>query len=457
MTSLQFESLEGHFYVVLDEFGTLSPIDPNSFDNSSVDNWLSDDSSKTCLLCGATFTMTRRRHHCRYCGLLFCGNCTDNRTMVGDSIARVCDSCAVILIPPNSSSKYSGLKKWCENNQCAQIFDESAKSAGIHFLVSKLNLDSPDSHFNSIRTLYKLLPCHAPALVASEVPIVLLKHSLECKKCKSTALSLDLFVTLYNTDPKSCNVNFAEFKIDLEELFRNESLDMKRSAARLMYTLACHGEMPNVNVVELLKIKDKWVIAFVMAALSKMEKFDAKTEEIVPLILSLFDKGNKEATSVAARYFASFVLSKLTQIDKNASSILAKNDLQNLIDLLLTCNPKDSSDTRPETEVSIKLANVLLNVWKFIAEEKSENAAILISQVLMPLFEVVGIPNEETEDCPLTKVQLIFFEIIQFISTFSELKQMLKSEQMISILTGFSKREDEFGKAASKTLSALNE
>ena len=41
--------------------------------------WKADNSSNQCLLCSSAFTMTKRRHHCRWCGLLVCDNCSKKR------------------------------------------------------------------------------------------------------------------------------------------------------------------------------------------------------------------------------------------------------------------------------------------------------------------------------------------------------------------------------------------
>ncbi|KAH3756763.1 myosin-I binding protein [Pelomyxa schiedti] len=61
--------------------------------------WVPDTASDVCLLCEAAFTVTRRRHHCRACGKLFCAQCSINRVKLppefgyGDSIERVCFEC----------------------------------------------------------------------------------------------------------------------------------------------------------------------------------------------------------------------------------------------------------------------------------------------------------------------------------------------------------------------------
>jgi hypothetical protein len=38
-------------------------------------HWMSDTASTVCLKCSEPFTLIIRRHHCRRCGLLYCGSC----------------------------------------------------------------------------------------------------------------------------------------------------------------------------------------------------------------------------------------------------------------------------------------------------------------------------------------------------------------------------------------------
>lgn len=457
MSKSTIDSLDGHFYVVQDEFGKLSSIDPSSLDNSVSDNWISDDSSPSCLLCGAPFTMTRRRHHCRYCGLLFCGACTENRAMVGDSLARICDSCAVMLIPPGTNARFEGLRRWCEDNHCGELFDDSPKNAGIHFLVSKMQSSSADSHFNAIRTLYKLLPCHAPALIDSKIPSALLKHSLECKSsnCKSQSLSLDLFVTLYNTDSKGCSINFSEYNIDIPSLFKSKSIEMQRAASRFLYTLVQEQDIEIPTPLELLKIKDKWIIAFVVASLSKKKELtNIPVEEIIPVLLNLIRKDNEVGT-VATRFYASEVLGRISTNNFEASCVLADQDLQAIVDLLYANSPKDQNDRRPETELAINLSKVLLNAWTAISKKRKPDHTVPFSQVLMPLFEVIEKPNDAKDECPLGKVQMNFFKLIREFATFEDCLQSFKSEQIMNILSDFSVGDDEFSKEAYYTIQLL--
>ncbi|KAJ9468978.1 Lateral signaling target protein 2-like protein [Diplonema papillatum] len=38
-------------------------------------HWVDDEERKHCVACAERFTLTRRRHHCRACGDLFCSEC----------------------------------------------------------------------------------------------------------------------------------------------------------------------------------------------------------------------------------------------------------------------------------------------------------------------------------------------------------------------------------------------
>lgn len=53
-----------------------------------------DDSD--CHLCGEGFTMTKRKHHCRKCGQVVCGDCGKNKIKLSrhaTDMVRVCDTC----------------------------------------------------------------------------------------------------------------------------------------------------------------------------------------------------------------------------------------------------------------------------------------------------------------------------------------------------------------------------
>ncbi|CAG9319607.1 unnamed protein product [Blepharisma stoltei] len=64
--------------------------------------WMPDYSGKTCFKCEKPFNAVRRRHHCRYCGLIFCANCSSPKKQLenGNWIYRSCEKCLVMLQTP---------------------------------------------------------------------------------------------------------------------------------------------------------------------------------------------------------------------------------------------------------------------------------------------------------------------------------------------------------------------
>lgn len=59
--------------------------------------WVPDSECEQCTACSSPFTLVRRRHHCRNCGRIFCGNCSTNQIAIPelgyDKKVRVCDLC----------------------------------------------------------------------------------------------------------------------------------------------------------------------------------------------------------------------------------------------------------------------------------------------------------------------------------------------------------------------------
>ena len=59
--------------------------------------WVPDTDVTGCSNCQSKFRMFRRRHHCRRCGLVFCGSCAGRFCPLPDigipETVRVCDSC----------------------------------------------------------------------------------------------------------------------------------------------------------------------------------------------------------------------------------------------------------------------------------------------------------------------------------------------------------------------------
>ncbi|OIW14054.1 hypothetical protein TanjilG_11399 [Lupinus angustifolius] len=65
--------------------------------------WLADSAAFSCMLCGVRFhPIMCSRHHCRFCGGIFCGECSKGRSLLPSKFRvsdpqRVCDVCCVKL------------------------------------------------------------------------------------------------------------------------------------------------------------------------------------------------------------------------------------------------------------------------------------------------------------------------------------------------------------------------
>jgi len=56
--------------------------------------WVPDAEAKSCSLCTGKFTFTNRRHHCRQCGNVVCGPCSDQKKVLpGQGKVKVCTEC----------------------------------------------------------------------------------------------------------------------------------------------------------------------------------------------------------------------------------------------------------------------------------------------------------------------------------------------------------------------------
>ncbi|KAJ3209718.1 hypothetical protein HDU67_005976 [Dinochytrium kinnereticum] len=71
-----------------------------------VYEWQADEDVAACGRCEKRFTLFLRRHHCRWCGLIFCDSCSSKRLPLNPNIdsplgyQRVCDSCHNLLSGP---------------------------------------------------------------------------------------------------------------------------------------------------------------------------------------------------------------------------------------------------------------------------------------------------------------------------------------------------------------------
>jgi len=63
--------------------------------------WLEDENAKICWDCKSNFDLIKRRHHCRFCGRVFCEACSSKKSPLTifsyDGSVRVCSTCFLLL------------------------------------------------------------------------------------------------------------------------------------------------------------------------------------------------------------------------------------------------------------------------------------------------------------------------------------------------------------------------
>lgn len=64
-------------------------------------DWMHDKDALHCSICDRAFgRIKHRRHHCRHCGRLVCGDCSDKKLLLSaddDHARRVCNDCYTAL------------------------------------------------------------------------------------------------------------------------------------------------------------------------------------------------------------------------------------------------------------------------------------------------------------------------------------------------------------------------
>merc|ERR1719319_1191567 len=66
--------------------------------------WEKDSEATICKICEKSFSLARRKHHCRNCGGIYCDPCSDNKMALASSAkpVRVCDNCYTLLLDRQS-------------------------------------------------------------------------------------------------------------------------------------------------------------------------------------------------------------------------------------------------------------------------------------------------------------------------------------------------------------------
>lgn len=103
--------------------------------------WLPDQFAPLCQLCSAAFSSSNRRHHCRHCGRIACGDCSADKVAIPkfgvSKPTRVCTDCAPVLRGKSGMAPVVG-SPWADTQP-----DTTAMAAHLDQLLEKKEPPSP--------------------------------------------------------------------------------------------------------------------------------------------------------------------------------------------------------------------------------------------------------------------------------------------------------------------------
>lgn len=159
----------------------------------SKEYWMKDGSAKDCFACAKAFNTFRRKHHCRICGQIFCGNCTfliDGDKFGHEGKMRVCRSCHDHASNYDDSSDESSLEDNVNLEDISQRTDTTEKfPQGSDMLILK------DDEAQSILTtgedskIFRSTPPPPPKMA---IPATRQGGSLEITVPSTSSLSFDV-------------------------------------------------------------------------------------------------------------------------------------------------------------------------------------------------------------------------------------------------------------------------
>ncbi|XP_043932462.1 FYVE, RhoGEF and PH domain-containing protein 2-like [Protopterus annectens] len=100
--------------------------------------WIRDNLVTMCMRCKEHFNpITRRRHHCRACGYVVCGKCSDYKAELSyddNKLNRVCRDCYVALKGEAETEEREEKKKGILEKESAEVSEKSLMCSFLHLL-----------------------------------------------------------------------------------------------------------------------------------------------------------------------------------------------------------------------------------------------------------------------------------------------------------------------------------
>ena len=185
-----------------------------------MSNWVPDEEGLGCVICHAEFSLVRRRHHCRKCGALVCGSCSDHfLPLNNEPAARVCDNCEIQLkeaqyvserLDVNGQIGESLKSSLREKNSEMELYTHFSEKFGDfqkictqfrHFskLYDELKMDSAELEREIRSTAQRCLKAESILKETAEIPKEIEKLSLEIGRQQKLMTQLQERMTRHRT------------------------------------------------------------------------------------------------------------------------------------------------------------------------------------------------------------------------------------------------------------------
>uniref|UniRef100_A0A7S2H4B3 FYVE-type domain-containing protein n=2 Tax=Octactis speculum TaxID=3111310 RepID=A0A7S2H4B3_9STRA len=164
------------------------PVDPHNITFAPV--WLSNSAVKNCQICDRQFTLIKRRHHCRSCGKVVCGTCSNEKIRLQNihesKFVRACTIC----YEENKKTRTYGVNTYAHQ---ATSKDEVARLQAATPDVASSVAITPKST-DTIETPSMLPRYTSPQSLPS---VALEQPTKHISKISSTSEATELVVTLF--------------------------------------------------------------------------------------------------------------------------------------------------------------------------------------------------------------------------------------------------------------------
>ncbi|KAI5957243.1 hypothetical protein KGF54_000171 [Candida jiufengensis] len=104
-----------------------------SYTRSSIPIWQNDNEVSQCFICSTKYNFLNRRHHCRKCGKVVCGDCSSNNIHYLDNTP--------IIINPDSQFYNLQRVQYSKSNETYRTCDECVKEINI---IRRVLYDDPN-------------------------------------------------------------------------------------------------------------------------------------------------------------------------------------------------------------------------------------------------------------------------------------------------------------------------